>query len=240
MLGVGQYNDQCQCPPGMTGVWCDIDTDECASEPCQHEGSLCTDDFLSYTCDCAVGFSGDNCEGQNNECGSQPCQNSGVCVDFVDSYVCECVGAFGGDNCEHRKTCADSPCVNDEFPVGAVAICTDHTGSMFTCACPPGFQGDRCEINIDECAAAPCNSGVCVDGVNAYSCICPSTYSGINCDSFTPVDLGVVADWYAGSSLTANATCADIELHWHANTNCFQRICARCARALCTVVRATF
>ena len=66
------------------------------------------------------------------------------------THVCECVGPFGGDNCEHRQTCADSPCANDEFPVGVVATCTDHTESMFTCGCPDGFQGDRCEISVNR------------------------------------------------------------------------------------------
>ncbi|XP_043937280.1 fibulin-7-like [Protopterus annectens] len=67
--------------------------------------------------------------------------------------------------------------------------------------CDPGFQligseslvckDDRswseqqpfCK-NIDECASRPCvNGGTCVDDINRYTCLCPSSWSGINCQN---------------------------------------------------------
>ena len=50
--------------------------------------------------------------------------------------------------------------------------------------CSAGYEGDNCEINIDDCTPNPCqNSGTCADGINSYSCSCPSGYEGDNCES---------------------------------------------------------
>ena len=34
------------------------------------------------------------------------------------------------------------------------------------CECNPGFVGDFCEVNIDECMDQPCQNGECIDGIN--------------------------------------------------------------------------
>ena len=37
------------------------------------------------------------------------------------------------------------------------------------CFCPAGFTGARCEIDVDECASAPCyNGATCVDLPQGY------------------------------------------------------------------------
>ena len=39
----------------------------------------------------------------------------------------------------------------------------------FTCSCAPGYSGDLCEVDIDDCATDPCNrNGTCVDLINDY------------------------------------------------------------------------
>ena len=43
-----------------------------------------------------------------------------------------------------------------------------------------GFEGDHCEINIDDCVNNACRKGsTCVDQVSSYFCVCPDGWKGI-------------------------------------------------------------
>ena len=53
----------------------------------------------------------------------------------------------------------------------------------FECQCPPGYEGTRCEIDIDYCASDPClNGATCLDLVEGYECQCPPGWEGTNCE----------------------------------------------------------
>ena len=66
----------------------------------------------------------------------------------------------------------------------------------FTCLCPPGYLGDRCEVDVDACSedflqqnaflnlSRHCeNGGLCVDGPGlSYSCKCPRGFEGSRCE----------------------------------------------------------
>lgn len=42
-------------------------------------------------------------------------------------------------------------------------------------SCPPGFMGDFCEVDVNECCSAPCHNGaICQDLINSYVCHCRS------------------------------------------------------------------
>ena len=49
------------------------------------------------------------------------------------------------------------------------ATCNDEVNG-FNCTCAPGYEGDRCQTEINECELyTPCeNSAVCVDLVADY------------------------------------------------------------------------
>ncbi|KAJ8006128.1 hypothetical protein DPEC_G00125030 [Dallia pectoralis] len=61
-----------------------------------------------------------------------------------------------------------------------------RAGAVLMCICAPGYCGDHCETDIDECQSNPCrNGGTCVDGLNSFTCICLPSYSGLQCEQDT-------------------------------------------------------
>ena len=54
---VGLFSNQ----KSVVGHFCLLDIDECASTPCQNNGT-CVDGFDGYTCLCMAGYTGDVCE----------------------------------------------------------------------------------------------------------------------------------------------------------------------------------
>ncbi|KAM7018193.1 versican a [Tautogolabrus adspersus] len=75
-------------------------------------------------------------------------------------------------------TCSENICLNG-------GSCY-QSGSICTCSCAPGYSGDRCETDIDECHSNPClNGGTCVDGLASFTCVCLPSYSGLFCEEDT-------------------------------------------------------
>ncbi|XP_038593172.1 protein eyes shut homolog [Micropterus salmoides] len=168
----------CRCPAGFEGSWCEIDTNECSSNPCQNQGD-CVDRVNSYSCECNVGFSGLYCEEDINECASSPCLNAAICQDLVNEFHCICPPGYFGTLCDlDVNECEVSPCLHE-------GICINTPGG-FKCVCRPGYSGVLCDVNIDECVSNPCrNSGRCIDAPNRYQCLCPDGFIGLHCETNT-------------------------------------------------------
>jgi len=63
-------------------------------------------------------------------------------------------------------------------------MCTNSTGG-YSCNCTgTGYSGTNCETNVNDCNPNPCNMGTCADGVNDYTCTCPSGSAGDNCERY--------------------------------------------------------
>ncbi|KAM9478353.1 protein crumbs homolog 1 [Salvelinus alpinus] len=71
--------------------------------------------------------------------------------------------------------CFPNPCYNR-------AICRSR-GDGYSCFCVPGFQGERCQIEVNECVSQPCrNRATCVDRVGRYACLCSPGFTGATCE----------------------------------------------------------
>uniref|UniRef100_A0A8C5L610 Protein crumbs homolog 2 n=1 Tax=Jaculus jaculus TaxID=51337 RepID=A0A8C5L610_JACJA len=192
--GVGSY--RCVCAPGYAGASCQLDVDECQSQPCAH-GGVCHDLVNGFRCDCAdTGYEGARCEQEVLECASAPCAHNASCLDGLGSFRCLCWPGFSGDRCEvDEDECAAEPCRNggqclqrsdpalygDAQAVLPGTFSFHHAGG-FLCRCPPGFAGDDCGVDVDECASSPClNGGRCQDLPNGFQCHCFDGYTGLTC-----------------------------------------------------------
>jgi hypothetical protein len=50
-----------------------------------------------------------------------------------------------------------------------------------------GYEGSRCESDVDECASIPCkNGGTCNDALDEFSCSCTSGFNGERCETPVP------------------------------------------------------
>lgn len=184
------------------GPNCEIDIDECASNPCS-KGSTCIDLINNFTCSCIPGMTGRFCEIDIDDCVSGPCQHGGKCIDELGGFHCNCNSTgYEGLYCESNiDECAENQCVNG-------AECIDQVNDYF-CKCHPGFIGKNCDIDINECESNPCQyNGNCLERSNislytlshttdlpsifsqpfsyenasGYECVCVPGIMGKNCE----------------------------------------------------------
>ncbi|KAI8500609.1 hypothetical protein Bbelb_214270 [Branchiostoma belcheri] len=77
----------CEYLDGYEGDFCEIDIDECASNPCQHSG-ICQHGINSYSCSCLAGFQGANCETAPGWCSQVQCPQGWTCEDHTFYFIC--------------------------------------------------------------------------------------------------------------------------------------------------------
>ncbi|CAH1263916.1 NOTCH1 [Branchiostoma lanceolatum] len=158
-----------------------VDIDEClvGTDEC-HPTANCTNTLGSFTCSCNVGHVGDGRVCLDiDECdsGTADCDPAATCINTAGSYSCECNPGYEGDGKTCKATCYP-PCVLGSRCVNG------------TCLCPPGFVGDACNADVDECVMTP---GVCEfeceNTIGSYRCVCPAGFRLNEEDQSTCLDI---------------------------------------------------
>ncbi|XP_072925215.1 neurogenic locus notch homolog protein 3 isoform X3 [Hemitrygon akajei] len=112
----------------------------------------------------------------------RPCENNGQCIRSPHGDAsCLCRPGYLGDLCQFPDPCQRSPCLNR----GICSSVVVDGSAQYSCSCTRGFrgfEGQNCEINIDDCPKHNCgHGGTCIDGVNTYNCQCTPEWTGQFC-----------------------------------------------------------
>lgn len=77
----------CKCREGYSGNLCQVNIDDCSSQPCLN-GATCRDDVGKFECTCLPGWAGLRCENDVGSCTQRPCQNDAECIDLFEDFFC--------------------------------------------------------------------------------------------------------------------------------------------------------
>ena len=76
------------------------------------------------------------------------------------------------NNSTFPDICVELPCMND-------GTCVKSDPGKYTCTCPSGFTGDRCQYRPTPCSNNPCGKlGMCNEDLAkaTATCVCKTGY----------------------------------------------------------------
>jgi hypothetical protein len=163
---------QCMCRTGWSGPLCqDVVSDVC---DCRNGGACVLGAAGTPQCLCQDGFTGPRCENSTRQCSPGSCASGSTCIDVAGGAVCV--------RLVDTSACASRPCLNGGECVSDPT--TASNGTLYRCACLPGFTGATCAHRMTACDSSPClQGGVCVPGVASFSCSCPAGFTGMQCQT---------------------------------------------------------
>ncbi|XP_061191549.1 uncharacterized protein LOC133199695 [Saccostrea echinata] len=113
---------------------------------------------------------------------SVDCKGHYTCDESTGAKICDqgwegkdCTRPIGDGSCPGQHCENGGTCSMDKF--------SNTTNDVFFCCCPPGYTGNRCEIDLNECRQNPClYGGTCRNTPGSYICNCHPRYRGMNCE----------------------------------------------------------
>eukprot|EP00329_Picozoa_sp_Boothbay-MS584-11_P001434 20021_1 len=195
------------------GALCDMDIDECGSNPCKNPAT-CTESITNstisidaYSCSCPIGWAngvcapgfipevytectvleGGNCDLDINECLSSPCLNGAICMDSsTDPSI-----AIDSYSCSCSAGWVNGICppIHPGLAADYVDNCLSHHNNSKT------SDTGNCDFGINECTSNPCERGsICDSNESApgaavsadnFSCAClPGWANGVCAPGF--------------------------------------------------------
>ena len=119
--------------------------------------------YCSFHFSCSNGFTGQNCETNINDCEGIICpKNNTECIDGINSFHCECKTNFKRSMKESFLNRRKKKIVFFSFNKDWDGLCVEQ----------------------NPCHSSPCHSNATCYNLNGgqYRCMCPPTYTGIQCD----------------------------------------------------------
>ncbi|CAG2221421.1 unnamed protein product [Mytilus edulis] len=208
----GKFNvstSKCECVNGTWGHCCELQINECSSNPCHH--GYCYDRLFSYFCRCRSGYYGGHCE--HGYCDHTKCGVHQSCIakrvrrntTYVYEPSCECNLGYYGNKCQldTNYNATFCPSTTTNLPTTqqktTVTKTPDPTTSKKTTAVkktshpttnPTALPTHTSRHPIynqrphggGSCVSSPCQYGSCVQMGQDYFCFCSPGYAGRHCE----------------------------------------------------------
>ncbi|XP_059143753.1 uncharacterized protein LOC131931074 [Physella acuta] len=181
----GSY--RCSCLSGLylqqDGLTCK-DVNECEMMSTNNCSQVCTNIEGGFTCSCYAGYTFDTATQECkdiNECdlGLSRCEQT--CINTNGSYICSCLSGFF----IHQDGLTCRACNEGTWGIGCTNTCNCVTSNTRfcdkksgDCQCKSGWNGSRCEEDIDECEfSGVCHENShCINTPGDHVCSCDDGY----------------------------------------------------------------